>query len=154
MKKIFTLFLSAIIFSACATSPTPKHHEPLSNFYGEAWQFYGFQETENGVDITRRADTNATFTIVFKSDGTIGGKAHCNSYFGSYAIEDEQLALLNIGSTKMHCGDNSGDQEFLRALGNTRRFELFRSEAVTPDKYRLVLYHLENLALVFLKDTL
>lgn len=153
--KISALFLTIILLiSSCATTQTPKYPEPLDRFYGETWELHGFQVTQDDVDITTQVDTNERYTIIFRNDGTVVGKAHCNSYFGKFAADSNRISIFETGATKMFCGDNSRDTDFFRGLERATTFELYRSEAVTPGKYRLILHSPEKRALVFLKDTL
>ncbi|HYF03418.1 MAG TPA: META domain-containing protein [Patescibacteria group bacterium] len=154
MKKLFLIFLTTILISACGTAQAPKHHEPLSNFYGETWQLHGFQVTDKDIEMTTQVDSAQPFTIVFKNDGSVAGKAHCNSFFGRYAFEGDRISIFDIGSTKMYCGDNSRDQDFLRGLERATTIEIFRTDAMTPGTYRLLLHAPENRALVFLKEGL
>ncbi len=56
-------------------------------------------------------------TIEFTNDGQFHGSAGCNSYFGSYAFDSDNLITNPIGSTEMWCEDFM-DQEsaFLQML--------------------------------------
>lgn len=52
-------------------------------------------------------------TAVFENDA-VGGIAGCNTYFGSYQVEGDDLAIGQLGSTLMFCEQPQGimDQEF------------------------------------------
>lgn len=64
-------------------------------------------------------------TLEFNSDNSVGGSAGCNSYGGSYQIEDGRLILSEIISTLMACIDEdvmAQEQQFLAALNTARAF--------------------------------
>jgi heat shock protein HslJ len=55
------------------------------------------------------ADPNR-YTVEFKSDGTIGVVADCNSCGGSYSLRDDQLTVSNLACTLILCpGPNGGE---------------------------------------------
>jgi heat shock protein HslJ len=57
------------------------------------------------------------YTITFNSDGTVDGKADCNSFSGTYSMTNG--VIITIGtSTQALCGANSMDQQFLQLLSS------------------------------------
>jgi hypothetical protein len=68
---------------------------------------------------TKQTETIANpqdYTITFNTDGTIVGKADCNTFSGTYAQENG--LIITLGATSMaFCGDASLDQEYLQLLG-------------------------------------
>jgi putative lipoprotein len=64
-------------------------------------------------------------TLTFGADGRVTGKGGCNSYFGTYKLDDDDgLAISAIGSTKMACPGPQMTQEtkFLSILGGATKF--------------------------------
>ena len=57
------------------------------------------------------------YTITFKADGTLEGKADCNSFTGSYS-QVNGFSIQLGAMTKMYCGDDSLDQQYLQLLGS------------------------------------
>ena len=58
----------------------------------------------------------AAVTIVFTTDGKVSGKAPCNRYFGGYSGELPQIALSQIGATRMACDRLEAEDAYFRAL--------------------------------------
>jgi heat shock protein HslJ len=57
------------------------------------------------------------YTIVFYTDGTLAGKADCNTFTGAYTQEGG--FTINLGATTMaSCGEASLDQQYLQLLGS------------------------------------
>ncbi|MFC1977673.1 DUF4382 domain-containing protein [Chloroflexota bacterium] len=75
------------------------------------WVLQSYGETGNLTDVL--ADTEITAEFV-SSEGTVKGSASCNTYFGSYEVDSNQLSIPGpIGATEMYCADPEGvmDQE-------------------------------------------
>ena len=72
------------------------------------------------------ADTEITAT--FKSEeGQVTGSAGCNSYFGSYEVNDDNLSIPGpIGATEMSCGEQKDTQEreYLSVLQAAKSYEI------------------------------
>jgi heat shock protein HslJ len=65
--------------------------------------------------------------LLFGADGTVTGKAGCNSFQTSYKAHDGSLEFGPVATTKMACSEPIMQQEqaFLQALGATRTGVLF-----------------------------
>lgn len=65
----------------------------------------------NLVSLTRQpilADSQITAEF---AEGRVNGSAGCNSYFADYQLDDAQLNIETIGSTKKACPDDLMEQE-------------------------------------------
>jgi heat shock protein HslJ len=90
------------------------------------WILQSYGEPGNIKDIL--ADTEITAEFV-SSEGTVKGSAGCNSYFGGYEVEDNQISIPGtIGATEMYCVEPEGimqqEQEYLALLQNTETYEI------------------------------
>jgi len=58
-------------------------------------------------------------------DNALNGTAGCNSYFGSYTIEGQNLAISPLGATRMMCDDQIMQVEsaFLAGLENAQSYQ-------------------------------
>ncbi len=77
------------------------------------------------------ADT--TITLEFDEEGRAFGSSGCNSYGGSFTVEDDTLAFGMMTSTMMAClQDNIMQQEqaYLQALNATVRYEIFGNRLI------------------------
>ena len=110
MKILVMLLLSSMIGLASCS-------------YGSAiedtdWVLQSYGEFGNLKDVL--ADTEITAGFV-SSEGTVEGSAGCNSYSGSYEVEDSQLSIPGpIAATEMYCMEPEGvmdqEQQYLETL--------------------------------------
>jgi heat shock protein HslJ len=57
------------------------------------------------------------YTITFYEDGTLSGKADCNSFNGTYS-QDNGFVITLGPSTMAFCGEASLDRQYLTLLGS------------------------------------
>ena len=57
------------------------------------------------------------YTITFHEDGTLDGKADCNSFSGTYSQANGLIITLG-SSTMAFCGETSLDQQYLTLLSS------------------------------------
>jgi len=91
-----------------------------------AWVLQSYGEPGNLKDVL--ADTEITAEFV-SSEGTVRGSAGCNSYSGSYEVEDSNLSIPGpIAVTEMYCMEPEGvmdqEQEYLAALQLAESYEI------------------------------
>lgn len=53
--------------------------------------------------------------IIFNQDGIVTGEADCNNFFGNFSTANG-LVISDLGSSKMDCGGNSLDAQYLEFL--------------------------------------
>ncbi|MCP1661708.1 MAG: META domain-containing protein [Methanocalculus sp. MSAO_Arc1] len=109
------LLLVCLAVAGCVSEAPLAPDEPAAPpLAGTSWELEQFTMTKaNPLDGT-------TITLIF-DDGSLGGNAGCNLYFGSFTQEDEQIAIDGIGSTLMYCTEPGVmDQEhlYLSLLGD------------------------------------
>jgi len=112
MKKtlIFTLVLASLLFlAACGTSSTSD------TITGIVWQWTSVKDRVTGEETTIPNPEN--YTITFNEDGTLEGKADCNTFSGTYSQENG--FAITLGPTTMaYCGETSMDTQYLQLLGS------------------------------------
>jgi heat shock protein HslJ len=109
------------------------------------WVLQSYGEPGNLKDII--TDTEITVEFV-SSEGTVKGSAGCNSYFGSYEVEDSQLSIPGpIGATEMYCAEPEGvmdqEQEYLATFQSAESYE------INDDELRI---NCGNQVLIFQRD--
>ena len=57
------------------------------------------------------------YTIVFRDDGTLSGKADCNDFTGTYS-QEAGFSITIGATTMMACPDGSLDSTYLQLLGS------------------------------------
>ena len=85
---------------------------------------YGDPENLNAV----LEDTEITINFI-SAEVKMEGSASCNSYFGSYEVEGNQLSIPGpIGATEMYCMEPEGimeqEQEYLAILQDAESYEI------------------------------
>jgi heat shock protein HslJ len=104
---MFTLFIAACTQAATST--------PTDSIQDITWQWTSVTNKTTKETITVSNPEN--YTIIFRTDGTLEGKADCNNFSGTYTQENGFSIKLGA-STMMYCGDASMDQQYLELLGS------------------------------------
>ena len=117
-KSIFWILLIAVtltLLAACSGTNTPAE-DPLA---GTSWRLLFYRKTQvlEGTSITANFE-----------NGEINGSAGCNSYFGAYQVEAQNISFGQIGMTEMFCMEPEGVMEqesfYLGALADAQRYEI------------------------------
>jgi heat shock protein HslJ len=101
-----------LLAAACGPAATPT---PANTITGILWQW---------VSVTNKSTGEATsvpnaesYTITFNADGTLSGKADCNTFSGTYSQAGG--FTITLGASSMaYCGEASLDQQYLELLGS------------------------------------
>jgi heat shock protein HslJ len=101
-----------LLAAACGPAATPT---PANTITGILWQW---------VSVTNKSTGEATsvpnaesYTITFNADGTLSGKADCNTFSGTYSQAGG--FTITLGASSMaYCGEASLDQQYLALLGS------------------------------------
>lgn len=133
MKSTILASILVLMLSACApaTSPTAvtptadstvsaSTENPLAN---TQWTLTTFSET--GAE--RPVVEGSVVTLEFEEGGRAGGAGGCNSYGGTYQVEDGTLSFDQITSTLMACVDERVMQQedaYFAALQTAGEFEI------------------------------
>ena len=123
MDKIPRLFLLAglsivlIVMAACVPPPTPvpATATPSNAITDIVWQWTSV--TNQTTRVTTTVPKPQDYTITFRDDGTLSGKADCNSFTGTYSQQNGFTIKLGA-STMAFCGEASLDQQYTQLLSN------------------------------------
>ena len=73
-------------------------------------------------------------TVKFNSDEkALNGFAGCNTFFGKFSIENNDVKFFDISSTKKYCpqgGKSKMEDKFLNALSKTTKFKELDNNAM------------------------
>lgn len=88
---------------------------------GTGWQLVSYDQGNFYLPVA----TGSKITLVFNTDGSIGGTGGINLYFGSYTQNGKLITVGPIGCTEMAGPEPLMDQEstFFRLLDSARSFE-------------------------------
>lgn len=111
MLRILLLALSLLVVGCAASGAGP-------DLSGPAW----LVEDLDGHGVIDGAEP----TMAFTAEGQVSGSTGCNSYFASYRVEHDRVAIGNVATTKRACSDTVMEQErrFLDILAAAERVTL------------------------------
>ncbi len=118
MKILVMLLLSSMIgLASCSYG---------SSIEDTDWVLQSYGEFGNLEDVLTDTEITAEFV---SSEGTVEGSAGCNSYSGSYAVEDSQLSIPGpIAATEMYCMEPEGvmdqEQDYLEILQAAKSYSV------------------------------
>jgi heat shock protein HslJ len=121
--RLMSLALIVVVaLAACAPAATPTPvptpvptPTPSNTITDIPWQWASV--TDKTTSQTTYVPKPADYTITFKTDGTLTGKADCNSFSGTYSTASGFSIKLGP-STMASCGENSLDQQYLQLLSS------------------------------------
>lgn len=138
MKKlltIFTLILAGTLASSCGSTKGGSNAELLT---AGNWKL----ESINGKAISDADFANGAPVANFSADYKITGNSGCNSYGGSYNLNDVGgMNISQVISTKMFCDGVAGETAYLEALNKINMAQV--------DADKLTLLHDTEEVLVF-----
>jgi heat shock protein HslJ len=109
------LSLVLVVVGACVPPPTPvpATATPSNDITEIVWQWTSVTTKPTGETTTVADPQN--YTITFRDDGTLSGKADCNNFTGTYSQEGGFTITLGA-STMAACAEGSLDQQYLELL--------------------------------------
>jgi heat shock protein HslJ len=94
------------------SAPATAAPNPIQNII---WQWVSVTNQSTGAKTT--VPNPANYTISFYNDGTLSGKADCNTFDGTYSQKNG--FSIKLGATTMaFCGEASLDQQYTNLLSN------------------------------------
>ncbi len=112
ITRSLVLLVCLSLLAACAPAATPAPAS-ANSIQGIVWQWTTV--TDQGKTTT--VPTPENYTIIFNSDGTLNGKADCNSFTGVYSQQNGFTIKLGA-STMAFCGEASLDVQYTQLLSN------------------------------------
>ena len=114
--------LGLVLIVAAACAPVAAHRcadrcaptAPSNTITDIVWQWTSVKNKTTNETTT--VSTPENYTITFRKDGTLSGKADCNNFTGTYTQESGFSIKLGA-STMAACPEGSLDQQYLQLLG-------------------------------------
>ena len=101
-----------VALAACAPAATPAPSNTITDIN---WQWTSVANKTTKATTTVPNPEN--YTIIFRTDGTLTGKADCNSFSGTYS-QANGFSITLGPSTMAYCGETSMDQQYLQLLSS------------------------------------
>jgi heat shock protein HslJ len=79
------------------------------------WQWVSLVDRTAQPAKTTTVPDPAKYTIIFRTDGTVSGKADCNSFTGTYTTT-RGYSIKTTTSTTAYCGETSLDKQYIQLL--------------------------------------
>ena len=114
---VMVLLLAAGCFPP-AVPPAPTAAAPAAEattITGIVWEWTTVRN--KSTQQVETVPTPENYTITFNTDGTLTGKADCNTFNGTYS-QQNGLTITLGATTMMACGEGSWDQKYLQLLGS------------------------------------
>ena len=127
LKYFAILAILAVLLAACVPVPasvTPTQAPaqpaaaapvPQTEIVNIVWQWMSV--TDQTTKETKSVPNPENYTIIFNADGTLTGKADCNTFGGVYSQESGFTIKLGP-STMAYCGEASLDATYLQLLSS------------------------------------
>lgn len=114
MKKLLVaLFFGAFTITSCKTPKDTTASLPVDMLTATGWQLIEI----NGKPVNAADFGNGAPTANFSTDFKVGGKGGCNTYGGSYNLNDKGgMNISQLFSTKMWCENAQGETAYFKAL--------------------------------------
>jgi len=100
-----------LVLNAAAPAPTAPPTTAITDIVWQ-WTSVANKTTNEPTTVT----TPEKYTITFRADGTLSGKADCNNFTGTYS-QASGFSIKLGASTMAACPEGSLDQQYLQLLG-------------------------------------
>ncbi|MDN6179745.1 MAG: META domain-containing protein [Halomonas subglaciescola] len=153
MKKIagYSLLLGLTLAAAgCATQSPDGSSDGASDNTPDvalANTYWKLTELANGQVETVDNQREAHF-VLHTDNQRVAGATGCNQLMGSYALDDQQIAFQQLGTTMMACQDGADtERAFLTALNQTDTWEIDGNTLTLSNDDAQPIAHFEAVAL-------
>jgi heat shock protein HslJ len=122
LLAVLTMFLAACVPVPAPVAPTEAPAQPIAaapvtqaEIVNIIWQWVSV--TDQTTKATKSVPNPDFYTVIFNADGTLTGKADCNTFAGAYSQENGFTIKLGP-STMAYCGEASLDAAYLQLLSS------------------------------------
>ncbi len=135
MKKITTTLCLTVLLTSCGgddSTPAAPAVPQLADIQDSSWEL---QEMTVLGGFVFTPEVPADYTLRFENDGRLRGQSDCNTYTGTWAVEDS-LTVSGYSSTRSLCVPGSLHNYYSLYLRNVNAMEWQGDNLVlrTPDE--------------------
>jgi heat shock protein HslJ/LysM repeat protein len=96
-----------------------------SSLGGTSWVVLSYN---NGKQAVVSVIVGTELTALFGEDGALSGSAGCNNYTGSYQVDDQNISIGPLATTRMMCSEPEGimeqESQYLAALESAATYRM------------------------------
>ena len=124
----------ALLLSACNTTGQMNTGGAWKNVTGKDWHLTML--SDGGQTFTFTPTSPMQPSAVFSEDGKVNGSSGCNSYFGTYDQDGNQLTFSPLGATRKMClnGAMAIEAAFSSATTQVTHWKLGNDQLVLIDR--------------------
>lgn len=129
MKKVFVALCMTGLLAATTSCKTSNNAATSTSALNGEWKI-----TEvNGQNITKTKNPNEAFIGFDVAKKSMYGSTSCNSFFGELNADANKgtISFGNVGSTRMMCEDIKTEEQVLKAVNETKSYELKGGKKLT-----------------------
>lgn len=129
MKKVFVALCMTGLVAAVTSCKTSNNAATSTSELNGEWKI-----TEvNGQNITKTKNPNEAFIGFDVAKKSMYGSTSCNSFFGELNADANKgtISFGNAGSTRMMCEDIKTEEQVLKAVNETKSYELKGGKKLT-----------------------
>jgi len=139
---VLILGVLALLSGACANTDSTITTSDLED---TKWILESYGEPGNQKDILTDTEITAEFV---SPEGAVKGSAGCNSYFGSYEVEGNQISIPGpIAVTEMYCMEPEGvmeqERQYLEILQAAQSYSVEDGELQINCGDKVLIYTVE-----------
>lgn len=129
MKKVFVALCMTGLVAAVTSCKTSNNAATSTSELNGEWKI-----TEvNGQNITKTKNPNEAFIGFDVAKKSMYGSTSCNLFFGELNADANKgtISFGNAGSTRMMCEDIKTEEQVLKAVNETKSYELKGGKKLT-----------------------
>lgn len=133
LRNLLGITLFAIVLASCGST---KEADPMAILTATNWQLQSINGTTVESSQFGKGLPNATFS----ADNKIMGNGGCNTYSGSYNLNDEMgLNVSQVISTKMACDAMATETAYFDALNKANMVKIDPDKLILMDGVKEIL---------------
>lgn len=133
LKNLLGISLFAILLVSCGSA---KEADPIAVLTSKNWQL----QSINGTAVESSQFSKGLPNATFSADNKIMGNGGCNTYSGSYNLNDEMgLNVSQVISTKMACDAMATETAYFDALNKANMVKIDPDKLILMDGVKEIL---------------
>ena len=112
----------------------------MNSLYIGRWELLAI----DGQELNEASISKGRPYMKLHKDGIIDGFGGCNSFHGSYTLDEDLISFGPMASTKMYCGEENRESDFFAHLQGTLMIELIEDALILKGDNQSLLNFKQN----------